>query len=62
MRALIVVVLVLGSVAAERIDFFDKNSKRTGYATIDRKTGRVDIFNTQSKRTGFGTITKSKNR
>ena len=40
-----------------RIDTFDKHSNRTGYLTIDRRTGRVDRFDTRGNRLGYGTTT-----
>jgi len=53
--------LLLGGqlvIAAERIDFFDTNSNRTGYIIVDPKTKRFDTYDRQSKRTGWGTITR----
>ena len=53
--------LLLGGqlvIAAERIDFFDTNSNRTGYIIVDPKTKRFDTYARQSKRTGWGTITR----
>ena len=53
--------LLLGGqlvIAAERIDFFDTNSNRTGYIIVDPKTKRLDTYDRQSKRTGWGTITR----
>jgi hypothetical protein len=45
--------------AQTRVDLFDRNSRRTGSATIDERTGRVDFYDTQSRRTGYGTIAPS---
>ena len=53
--------LLLGGqlvIAADRIDLFDTNSKRTGYIIIDPKTKRFDTYDTKSHRTGWGTITR----
>lgn len=53
--------LLLGGqlvIAAERIDFLDTNSNRTGYIIVDPKTKRLDTYDRQSKRTGWGTITR----
>ena len=53
--------LLLGGqlvIAAERIDFLDTNSNRTGYIIVDPKTKRFDTYDTKSKRTGWGTITR----
>ena len=53
--------LLLGGqlvIAAERIDFFDTNSNRTGHIIVDPKTKRFDTYDRQSKRTGWGTITR----
>jgi len=40
-----------------RVDTYDKNSNRTGYATVDPRTGRIDFYDVNSNRTGSGTIT-----
>ena len=40
----------------QRVDTFDKNSNRTGYATIDPKTSRIDFYDKDSNRTGSGQI------
>jgi hypothetical protein len=53
--------LLLGGqlvIAADRIDLFDTNSKRTGYIIVEPKTGRFDTYDTKSNRTGWGTITR----
>jgi len=53
--------LLLGGqlvIAAERIDFLDTNSNRTGYIIVDPKTKGLDTYDRQSKRTGWGTITR----
>ena len=47
---------VLSAEAETRVDLFDKNSNRTGSATIDERTGRIDTYDTQSNRTGYGTV------
>ena len=38
----------------ERVDLFDAKGQRTGYANIDRQSGRIDIYDRQSNRTGWG--------
>jgi hypothetical protein len=49
---------LLGSGAAvagaERVDLYDAQSRRTGYAIIDRQAGRVDLYDAQSRRLGYG--------
>lgn len=40
--------------AQERIDFFDREGRRTGYAIVDKKAGRVDFYDANSRRTGWG--------
>jgi hypothetical protein len=65
MRALILVGLVLSVAiadAAERVDLYDKNSKRTGYATVDKKSGRIDLYDKDSRRTGYGRIDQRSGR
>ena len=42
--------------AQTRIDLFDKQSNRTGSATLDERTGRIDFYDTKSNRTGYGRI------
>lgn len=39
-----------------RVDLFDAQSRRTGYAIIDRESRRVDYFDAQSRRTGYGKV------
>ena len=39
-----------------RVEQFDKEGQRTGYAVIDTKTGRVDYFDARSRRVGSGKI------
>jgi len=59
---LVLVLAVLGFAApalaqeTTRVDLFDRDSNRRGYATIDEKTGRIDTFDKDSKRTGYGVI------
>jgi hypothetical protein len=45
--------------AQERVDFFDRDGRRTGYAVVDTKTGRVDFFDVSSRRTGWGRLEPS---
>jgi hypothetical protein len=55
--------LALGLAAAvpaqTRVDLFDKQSNRTGSATIDERTGRIDFYDTKSNRTGYGRIDRN---
>jgi len=51
--------IVAPAVALERIDFFDREGRRTGYAVVDIKTGRVDFFDRNSRRTGWGRLEPS---
>lgn len=39
-----------------RVDLYDAQSQRQGYAIVDEKTGRVDTYDKDSKRTGYGVI------
>ena len=45
--------------AQDRVDFFDRQGRRTGYAIVDTKTGRVDFFDANSRRTGWGRLEPS---
>jgi len=47
------------AVAQERVDFFDREGRRTGHAVVDMKTGRVDFFDVTSRRTGWGRLEPS---
>lgn len=42
------------ALAAERVDTFDQQGRRTGYVTLDQGAGRLDLFDTNSNRTGYG--------
>lgn len=53
--ALAALLLTAPAFAADRIDFFDAQGRRTGYAIVD-STGRVDIYDASSRRTGWGQI------
>jgi hypothetical protein len=53
--------IVLGVMLAHageptRVDLFDTQGRRTGYAVVDRDTGRVDFYDTRSRRTGYGRV------
>jgi hypothetical protein len=53
--------IILGVVLAHageptRVDLFDAQGRRTGYAVVDRDTGRVDFYDTTSRRTGYGRV------
>ena len=39
-----------------RVDLFDPQGRRTGYAVVDRDTGRVDFYDAMSRRTGSGRV------
>ena len=39
-----------------RVDLFDAQGRRTGYAVVDQGTGRVDFYDTMSRRTGYGRV------
>ena len=39
-----------------RVDLFDTQGRRTGYAVVDQGTGRVDFYDTMSRRTGYGRV------
>jgi len=53
-----VVIGVLLAHAGERtrVDLFDAQGRRAGYAVVDRDTGRVDFYDTMSRRTGYGRV------
>ena len=56
--------LVLGVLLARageraRVDLFDAQGRRTGYAIVDRETGRVDFYDAGSRRTGYGRVDSS---
>ena len=60
----LVVGIILGPVLARageatRIDLFDAQGRRTGYAVVDRDTGRVDFYDAMSRRTGYGRVDRS---
>jgi hypothetical protein len=57
--ALVALVFAPAASAQTRVDLFDRNSRRTGSATIDERTGRVDFYDVS--RTGYshGSITLS---
>jgi len=47
------------AVAQDRVDFFDREGRRIGYAIVDTKTGRADFFDANSRRTGWGRLEPS---
>lgn len=51
--------LTLPALAGERMDLFDADGRRTGYAVVDRQTGRVDFYDVNSRRTGWGRVDQS---
>jgi len=60
-RGLAVIGIVVGVGLAHageptRVDLFDTQGRRTGYAVVDRDTGRVDFYDTTSRRTGYGRV------
>lgn len=44
------------AIAGERIDLFDAQGRRTGYAIVDRESARVDFHDVNSRRTGWGRL------
>jgi hypothetical protein len=38
----------------DRVDLYDAQGRRTGYAVVDRRTGRLDVYDAQSRRLGYG--------
>ena len=57
----LVIGILLGVVLARageqtRVDLFDAQGRRTGYAVVDQGTGRVDFYDTTSRRTGYGRV------
>jgi hypothetical protein len=51
---LLLLLFATPALAAERIDLFDQLGRRTGYAVVDRESGRVDYYDAQSRHTGWG--------
>jgi hypothetical protein len=49
----LVLALVVAS-AADRLDVFDQEGSRAGYARIEQGAGRLDLFDRDSRRTGYG--------
>jgi hypothetical protein len=49
----LILALVVAS-AADRLDVFDQQGRRAGYARIDQGAGRLDLFDRDSLRTGYG--------
>jgi hypothetical protein len=39
-----------------RVDFYDPQGRRTGYAIMERRTGRIDYYDTMGRRTGYGRV------
>ena len=39
-----------------RVDLYDTQSRRTGHAIVDERTGRVDFYDEKSRRTRYGKI------
>ena len=39
-----------------RVDMFDTHGNRSGYAIVDRQTGRVDYYDAKSHHTGWGQV------
>ena len=56
LAVLIGLILAGPALAADRVDLFTPDGKRTGYAIVDRQTGRVDFYDANSRRTGWGRI------
>ena len=53
--------IILGVVLARAgeptgVDLFDAQGVRTGYAVVDRDTGRVDFYDPMSRHTGYGRV------
>lgn len=64
MRALVLAGLLLtmgsahqvGAQERQRVDLYDKGSRRTGHAIINEEAGRVDFYDSKSRRTGYGKV------
>jgi hypothetical protein len=50
-----------GQSTSRRVDLFDRNSKRQGYAVI-KPDGRVELYDRFSNRTGYGRISRDGTR
>lgn len=53
----LLILAVAMSANRSRVDFYDLQGRRTGYALVDRESGRVDFYDAQSRRTGWGRVT-----
>ena len=40
----------------QRIDVYDKYSRRQAYAVVNERQGRIDFYDTYSRRTGYATF------
>lgn len=60
-RTLLIAAIVVGAgvtavEARQRIDVYDKNSRREGYIIVDERRGRADFFDKYSRRKGYATF------
>lgn len=56
---LLLVVALAGAEDRMRVDLFDAKARRTGYAIVDRESGRVGFYDVKSSQLGWGRITCS---
>jgi hypothetical protein len=42
----------------QRIDLYDKHSRREGYVIVNERQGRVDFYDKSSRRLGYGKISR----
>lgn len=51
--------LTTPALGGQRVDLYDLQGRRTGYAIVDRESGRVDFYDANSRRLGWGRVTPS---
>jgi len=56
LAAVLVVAAPVPAQERTRVDLFDKESSRRGYAIIDHAAGRIDTYDKDSRRTGYGVV------
>lgn len=54
--ALALLLLAAPTLAQTRVELYNADSSRKGYAIVDEKSGRVDFYDNGSRRTGWGVI------
>ena len=63
---LLALLALLGALATpalaqqQRIDLYDKHSRREGYVIVNERQSRIDFYDARSRRLGYGTISGSR--